>query len=106
MSLLHTLLTAALLGLSTPSQASDCSSWHGVSVPLEGGEITTCTKKKVVIEHQEDARPIRWKYVEVFREAGWTRTSPEDAIPQVYKDQTTIKFLADGTAVRIVAHKQ
>ena len=78
-----------------PPNAGECASWHGVALPLSGGQIAACAPNRVMVWHDGDPAQIRWDYVHLFEAAGWVLTSPEGAEPTVTRGGEEIRFTAE-----------
>ena len=55
----------------SPKQGA-CAQFHGLELPLEGGEIVHCDKRSVNIVHKTASwAPLKQKYVSAIEKQGW-----------------------------------
>jgi len=81
--------------------ADQCKKWKGAALPMNNGIIVKCAKKSVSIDHDEDGRPWRWEYVELYKKKGWSISEPETGNPVATKGEEKLTFLSSGNEVTI-----
>jgi hypothetical protein len=85
--------------------AGDCATFKGTPLPMTGGSIVDCSKRSVTIDHGEDARPLRWDYLELYKANGWSLSDPDSGNPVATRGAESLLFLADGTRVTVKTRK-
>jgi len=85
--------------------ATQCTTFRGTGLPMDPGVIVACSKKSVTIDHGEDGRPWRWKYLERYKAEGWTLSDPDSGNPVAVKGEHRLVFHASGNEVTIEVRK-